>query len=598
MIIVGYATTAVLSIATLMLLFSVVLYRKEIFHVFRDFNKVDLVALIAILAFFVLFSLLLMHPAEQLYFDENIYQGVALNILHNGNALWCQYGTGYLNNCYSNLVYHDPVEISFFLAIAFALFGIGIKTAYAMQLTVGTLSVMFVFLFSYLLLKKRAAAITAAVIFALMPELLIWSRTQADPDIYFMALTVLSFLFFMIFIERRNMKTLSMFMPSLILAVYARIEGMLLIPIFIVLLLLFGESSIRETFKKRLHEVIENINSNPKFMVMILVFVLLLVPQIYIVTMSAISQSYGQPQGQPAISVSNFNMNVKSNVEFLIGMFSYAPQHKIEFQTLNSIGYYPIVFPVLITYTAIIGAALLVLDSSYRNRFGMLLLLGIWFASYFLFYTAFYAGAVTFGVDVRFMLSILPPISVLAAIGITELSEVIGYSPLVLKTYIKKTSYMGVAKYRKYSLIVQAVLVIAIVIMPFIHLYNLTTLPPPDMPQQSVILNVITFFYNNYQKVPSNCLVFSLTPDIWYEFGRSSAQINYVYPGNDQRFINFASKYSCFVLDYGYWCVVPPNHSGICATVLNSYKHKTLAIGTNTSAGPAPAFYELLNYTP
>ncbi|MGC8587063.1 MAG: ArnT family glycosyltransferase [Candidatus Micrarchaeia archaeon] len=585
MILLGYATTFVLSIATLILVLAVAFYRDEIAIALGSFNRIDIAALILILAFFVAFSLLLMHPAEQLYFDENIYQGIAINILHHGNALWCQYGNGYLDSCYSNLIYHDPVEISFFLAIAFALFGIGPNTAYATQLLVGTFSVLLLFMTSRVLLRKRIATVTAAAIFALMPELLIWSRTQADPDLYFMMLATLSFFFFSVFSKRQNMRTLLMFMPSLVLAVYARMEGILLIPVFAILFLFFGEGGIRETFKVRLREIVNAIDSNTKLMVLILVFILLLIPQLELVLMSASNPSYGQPQGQAAVSLLNFKANIKSNVAFLTGK-------------LNSIGNYPAIFPAMITYLAIIGAALLLFDESYKNRFGIVLMLGLWFATYFFFYTSFYAGAATFGVDVRFMLTLLPSLSILAAIGMTELSELIGYSPMVIKMMMKKAVHFKASQYRRYVIIAQTFLFIILVIWPFAHLYSLVTMLPSNMPQQNVILPVITFFYNNYQAVPTNCLVFSLTPDIWYEFNRSSAQISYVYARGDPRFVQFASKYSCFVLDYGYWCVVPPNHGGICATILSNFKHKALSVGQNTSVGPAPGFYELLNYTP
>src|SRR5271157_2936705 len=133
-------------------------------------------ALLAILSFFVAFGLLCVHPVEQLYFDENIYQGIAMNILAHGNALWCQYGTGYLANCYSNQVYHDPVGWCVFIAMAFAAFGTGIGTAYGLELLVGALSIAAVFLLASVVFERKGVAVISALVFAAMPMLYIWSR--------------------------------------------------------------------------------------------------------------------------------------------------------------------------------------------------------------------------------------------------------------------------------------------------------------------------------------------------------------------------------------------------------------------------------------
>ena len=65
----------------------------------KDISLPYLVVVLLVIAFFVSFSLLYVSPVEQLYFDENIYQGIALNILHSGNALWCQFGTAMLTSC-------------------------------------------------------------------------------------------------------------------------------------------------------------------------------------------------------------------------------------------------------------------------------------------------------------------------------------------------------------------------------------------------------------------------------------------------------------------------------------------------------------------
>ena len=120
---IGYETTAAIYTSLILLIVSLVMERKGIVRLFREhISRYSLLAFFFILLFFFLFASLLVSPVEQLYFDENIYQGIALNILNSGNALWCQMGTGYLKTCYVNALYHDPVGWSAFIAIAFGIF--------------------------------------------------------------------------------------------------------------------------------------------------------------------------------------------------------------------------------------------------------------------------------------------------------------------------------------------------------------------------------------------------------------------------------------------------------------------------------------------
>ena len=108
MILLGYFITAATSISLVLLFLGVFFARKELGRSLAKsgvrLRTLFLLALIII--FFVSFSLLYVKQVEQLYFDENIYQGIALNVLKGGKALWCQYGTGDLSRCFVNQVYH------------------------------------------------------------------------------------------------------------------------------------------------------------------------------------------------------------------------------------------------------------------------------------------------------------------------------------------------------------------------------------------------------------------------------------------------------------------------------------------------------------
>ncbi len=166
----GNFTALAMTISLVGLVVSVILGRKEIKETIgRSISRSSLIVALLIIIFFILFSITLVHPAEQLYFDENIYQGIALNIINHANAEWCQYGSAFFNSCFVSSIYHDPAGISFFLGIAFKLFGVGIQTAYASELFVGALAIFFFFVLASFLFEKKDGAIRATTTFALMP---------------------------------------------------------------------------------------------------------------------------------------------------------------------------------------------------------------------------------------------------------------------------------------------------------------------------------------------------------------------------------------------------------------------------------------------
>ncbi len=564
--------TAIVLASFVALVVSAAAGRREIWEAIRhNVNVYSAISLIAILAFFLLFSIFFVSPVMQLYFDESIYQGIALNILHNGNALWCQYGTAYLTSCPYSVVYHDPVGWTFFIAVAFWIFGVSTATAYNLQLLVGFLSIIGVFLLATALFNRKEVPVLAALFMALNPQLFIWSRTQAVADLPFMMLTVFAFFFFVVYIKRKRFATATMAVFSLILPVYTRIEGFLLVPVIVMLYFAMGDSSMARNVRAKWRRL-RNGDIGIRYLILIAVIAVLLIPQFLYIVSQAETGNYGQSSGQGLLSLANLNSNFNPNLEFLLG-------------EINHIYNYPEVWPLGITVAAIIGAALFMFERKYKGRFSVLLLLGIWAVAYYVFYDFFYAGSVLYGVDVRFMLEILPPLAILAGLGVFELSR--GIAIALRMAFGAKSRYV--------LLLFIFMIAGALAAYPFVTLIPNITLKPQQMPQQSVILRAVNFIYDNYTKVPTGCLVFSFTPDLWYTLDRSSAQIGYLGSSNAS-FESFESQFSCYVLDYGYWCQVSPYQNTTCSTDLHNYKIQPIAT-TNNSTGVSLGLYRILNYT-
>ncbi|MGC8479439.1 MAG: glycosyltransferase family 39 protein [Candidatus Micrarchaeia archaeon] len=567
--IIGYTITTSVLISFVVLIFAVIFYRKNLNSLLKKhINKYTLLGLVLILAFFISLMLIFIHPVEQLFFDENIYQGIALNIVHSGNSLWCQYGTGLLTHCYSNQLYHDPVGIFVFLGIVLMLFGPGPQTAYNFQLFIGILSIIGVFLLSSIITERKALAPISTFIFSLIPEVIIWSRTQAAPDLYFMMFTTFSFFFFIVFTKNENKTTLILFLSSLSLAFYSRIESFLLMPIFIILYFIFGDAQIKVTIKKRAM-LLKRMISDYNWLIILLFFFLIFASQGLYIYLENQSPQYGQASNQSVISISNFKQNITPNAEFLLGT------------TTN----YPSISSINLLALAILGFIFIIIFKRIKNRLGIFLMLILSILLFFIFYTSFYAGSVNYGVDVRFMLELMPFIAIAAGFGVLGLTDIVyfGFKKLLK---VKKEVFL---------LILSTILIITVII-PFYLIIPYITIPVNEMPQEYFNTQATSFIYNNYQKVPTSCLVFSFTPDIWYELNRSAAQVSYMSELNSNTSNNLFKNYSCFVFDYGYWCTVSEFSSSTCGSQLFSYNTSVLATERN-SEGSNFTLYKINNAT-
>lgn len=564
----GYAITFAVVFSFLALIFSVILYRKNLSKILKNHISVNTVLmLIIILVFFTVFLLIFVPPVEQLYFDENIYQGIALNIVHSGNSLWCQFGTGHLTQCYNNQLYHDPVGTELFLGIALVLFGSSPATAYAFQLFLGILSIIGVFLLSSVLTDRKILAPISAAIFAVIPEVIIWSRTQAAPDISFMMFTIYAFFFFIIFTKKENKLTGVMFLSSLALVFYSRIEAFILLPIFLILYFIFGQFGVRHTIKIRLR-LIKSLLYNWKALSILFVFVIIFTPQIIYIYTENISPQYGQPTGHHIVSLNNFNQNISPNLNFFLGTTSNYP-------TISSIN---------LLILSIFGVLFIVIFKKIKNKAGILFMLTITSLAFFIFYTSFYAGSVNYGVDVRFMLEIMPFLAILSGFGLLGLSDILNkvFRKLIK---IKKDT----------SVIFTSLTFILLIVLPFYSILPFFILPISQMPQEYFNTQATTFIYNNYQKVPTSCLVFSFTPDIWYELNRSAAQVSYFSNSNNKTVAAIFKNYSCFVFDYGYWCTVSSYKNSTCGSSLYAYNLSVIATQENTD-GSNFTLYKINNF--
>ncbi len=551
----------------------------------RRINSAHLLALAAIIALFLVFSAAAIGRTELVFFDENIYQGIALNILQHGNALTCVYGSGYLRSCYYNTLSFDPSGWPFLIAVASWIFGYGAQTSHALGMLAGAASIALVFIFGSLLSGETGTGLLSAAIFALTPEALIWSNTLASPNMPFVSFALLSSVLFLLAARVPSKKLVAAFFSSMVLAIYIREEALLLIPIFAAAYLssLWSCGSVTRALGMGAKSL-GNFLSDRWNLALSVLFLVLVTPEVSVAIATAPELAMNASPFAPHIFSLVFLLpNAATNASFLLG----------------SSAKYPAISLPFITLFALLGAAY-----ALRSKAGHAQPLCLWlalltFCAYFVFYSAYFSGSALLGGSSRFLLVLYPPLSVLASLGVRYASNALSS----LKAGKGMPPWLHGSAASPY---LAASLFAVFFAAPFLYYapsLSHASYAYPDFPlrpnattengtySMAYANRSLAFISDNYASVPENCLVFSESPYLWYSHNRSSATLDL--PASYGAAMR---SYSCYVLDYGYWCSYPLT-AGLCSSYASRYKLQPIASESN---GALPPFYlyRILNYTP
>jgi hypothetical protein len=536
---------------------------------------------IAVALLFFAIEAVIIKSTQLIFFDDTIYQSMAQQLLISGKALWCQFGTP--QHCFVGLVYQEPIGTPLTLAIGFALGGINLPTAFNTMLIAGLLSVFLSFFIALLLFEDPKAALFTELFIALTPVLLVWSR-PTNSDVPFLLYSIVSVLAMLLFIKKKNAATFALVLFSLAILLYSKIDAIIYLVLLPVMYLVLNGKSIRKSVLETGRLVKEGIN-NTKVLLILLVFILLIFPQFdwayYQLACSSTSACGFGYQGtsitntcvssqpsitaQHAIDLTNLKYNICSNVDFWLN--SFAKQQIME--------------PFWFTMFAIFGALLLLMSKQRR----LLLGIGIWFLVFFVFYTAFYAGSVTYGVDWRFMLSLITQSGLLAgfcAATLLDLGKNIGLTFGGIRKHpakrVNRKNKKAVLTAKRAVQVAVLIAILAVISYSFYKQLPEISITPSQILQAPDARFYEGFIYNISSTIPQNCLVFTYDPTLFNINGVSATQMADLYDSN--ALANRTSGFSCLILDYGYWCRTPSN---ICTQARSKFNLTTMA-----SSGPGP----------
>ncbi|MBN2532529.1 MAG: glycosyltransferase family 39 protein [Spirochaetales bacterium] len=375
----------------LLLIIALIVNFKYIKNIFKETGKKTVLVLLVLAIIGIGLTSFLTTGNHRSYYDEDIYNSIGQNIAQHKRAVMCN--EGYYENRELKVVVEEynkqPAGYPYVISIIFRLFGTSESFIFIFNNCIFGLTIILVFLISFLLFNNTFAGITASLTYMLIPANIQWFNTcSVEPSAAFFAgLAVLSVLLYI-----KNKKPVNLFLlaASLAFSFSFRTESIILFAVILLILLL---KDIRVFFNKY-------------FYIFGLLFFILCTGILFHL-LSVQGNDWGSNGEKFSINYFSHNMGI------------------------NSIFYVNnVYFPVLYTLLGITGLLF------YKNRECLKekLIVLSWFVISWGIYIFFYAGFYSYNswLSIRFSLLSHIPISLLAGLGISFiynlLKEKIKYS--------------------------------------------------------------------------------------------------------------------------------------------------------------------------
>ncbi len=142
-----------------------------------------------------------------------------------------------------------PPGYPFLIVLAHLIFGIHSLSASIISAVLSSLTILLVFLISYLLFKKEEAALYGALVFSLIPLDILYAHTgePRPTGLFFIGLATL---FYLLALKNNRLKTWLLATTCVSYAIYVRQENYVLVPLFFLFFLVFKWQAVKDFVKK------------------------------------------------------------------------------------------------------------------------------------------------------------------------------------------------------------------------------------------------------------------------------------------------------------------------------------------------------------
>lgn len=466
---------------------------------------------------------------SRIYYDEQIYQGIAQNLADLRLAQMCNDGNveyGMLQ-CRAGEYNKEPYGYPYLLSIVYRVFGTRWASAYAVNALLPPLLVWVVFLLSASLVLAPAAngapaAGIAALIAALVPEYLRWSHTAAAEPATAL-ISAFAVLAATAFVRAPAGRTLIWMVVATAFAVQFRPESILLITIVFMVIALYapGELLRVRTWWGALAGLI------------------LVTPHL-----GHLFAMRHEPWGASGsrMSADFFVSNLQSNGWFYLGDAR---------------------FPVL--YTALALVAITARRETRATTVAVMYFLLFW--GVFLF---FYAGSYNYGADDRFSLMVVVPVAILGGLGAWRICDLLGR--------------FGWAPERVGTAVAAALLAQFLWYLPFVRATG---------EEAWGARADVEFARSVAETLPANSVVLTHNPNMFHVWGRSAAQMSLVTTDASFVQNALAPRYAGGVfLHWNFWCNVDDVlQQAFCSEALARFPHQI--VREHRERNHRYAFYKL-----
>lgn len=352
------------------------------------------------------------------YTDEFAHIDTGKNIAIYGRADMCR---GY-NNLESRgcMLFNEPAGFPYVLGLFFFFLGVSETSAYVINIIMGSLLSVIIFLFCFLLFRSEKTGLYSAFVVSILPLHILLSR-NIEPDTVSAFFILLTFLGFLLFFKIKDLKTGVFATSILALSISIKQENILLIPLVLLLSILFLDlKSLKYSIK------------NYKSWLLVILLVVLVTPHIFHLSLELYpalfyGKSTATAVGGQLINMENVGMNAQILNKAIGGSF----------------------YPILINLFLVTG---LIYAFKKHRKAGIFLI--IFFSSYMFVYLAYSASIVE-----KYMIIGLVPLICFAGFGMY----------VVEKFIISKLRVAARGKVINFSIPLAIVLVLFLFFIPYFY---------------------------------------------------------------------------------------------------------------------------------
>ena len=314
---------------------------------------------------------------HRIYYDEDIYENIGQNFATLQKAQLCTDGSTVYGvyDCHSGLYNKQPYAYPYLLSIIYRIFGVSETASFIFNNLLLAISIIIVFLITFLLFNNYIIGIFSALIYALIPQNLLWfNTTAAEPSTaLFGAMFIFSLI---IFLKENSIGSLFLVVVLASFSIQFRQESILLILVAFISIIIYKPSELRD---------IRFYSAGLFFLALSFAYII----HLFVTS----GDSWGTAEAK--ISFDYFSHNF----------------------TVNSLFYLDnIKFPTLYTLLFFIG---MFSKSFIKEK----ILLVIWFLAFWGIFLFFYAGSYEYGADVRYSLVSYVPLAILGGFGVYQLQS-------------------------------------------------------------------------------------------------------------------------------------------------------------------------------